>query len=116
MGSRGPPKCRTCGKAEWRHVCGGLPKDLAARKVLRVGGVEVVPDEPTREPQTVLVNYDLAMKAVDAGIAMVVPAATEAKKPTSEKRKAYLAEKARERRAAEKAGLTVKEYREKFGK
>lgn len=113
-------------------MCGGLPKDLAARKVLRVGGVEVVADEPTSEPQTVLVNYDLGMKAVDAGIAVVVPAATIVKKartprkimvaatpdkkPTSEKRKAYLAEKARERRAAEKAGLTVKEYREKFGK
>lgn len=27
-----PPKCRSCGAEEWRHVCGGLP-DIKAVEI-----------------------------------------------------------------------------------
>lgn len=47
-------------------------------------------------------------KALKAAIAKI-----EAKKPTTPKRKAYLAGKAAERRAATKLGLTVAEYRKR---
>jgi hypothetical protein len=31
-----PPKCRTCGKEEWRHVCSGIDlRQVAAGKISR---------------------------------------------------------------------------------
>ncbi len=41
MGSSGPPKCKTCGIAEWRHVCGGL--DHAMKVLGNSSAVERLP-------------------------------------------------------------------------
>lgn len=94
-----PPKCKTCGAEEWRHVCGpragSAPAEL--EKLLGDLGVKVV--DVTAE-----VRAELAAEAQ--------PIAS-AEKPKTD-RKEYLRLKAVERRAAEKLGLTVAQYREKM--
>lgn len=74
------PKCRFCGKTEWRHKCGGLdennvqrinrakPKELVARRRLREGGagglaVPTVPvdlerKEPSRKQRWAKESYN----------------------------------------------------------
>lgn len=71
----GPPKCKTCGKVEWRHVCRGTVS-------------------PYRRVQVAGKTF-----AVAAGPTLTISSPPPAK-PT---RKEYLALKARERRARQKA-------------
>lgn len=85
-----PVKCKVCGKTEWRHVCGGLQAiaELAERRV----------HEALAEPEAKAAIDALADKL------FVQPTGTPlsaAPKPKTD-RKAYLAQKARERRARQK--------------
>lgn len=68
----GPPKCKTCGITEWRHVCG--PKII-----------ELIIETPTVSLKRLLPTVII--------------------KPKTD-RKAYLAQKAKERRARQKAAKT----------
>lgn len=70
------PKCRTCGKVEWGHVCSGSPKDLPKVIIVRADKIETKP-RPVAEP------------------------ATTAGTPKTD-RKEYLRLKARDRRARQK--------------
>lgn len=41
-----PPKCRTCGREEWRHLCGGVPEIVMAK--LKPEPVKRVPKRKVR--------------------------------------------------------------------
>lgn len=100
-----PPKCKVCGKEEWRHVC--RPDGAALRSASHPVG------EPTR-------RRDLSKKAIEKIAVEVVPMDAAVVRVS---RKEYLKLKARDRRqrerkAADKAGITVAEWRSraKLGK
>lgn len=109
-----PPKCKTCGKVEWRHVCGpkvvrrivaSLPKREA--KAFREFVASAINPLPP-------VDYPAPANTPD-GVVSLEPGTVPGFPPPSAKvsRKEYLKLKARERRAAEKVGLTIQQYRAK---
>ena len=49
------PKCRLCGKEEWRHVCGGLPGS-ATRDKAEPGGVPVLEPVTARAKSVTIVT------------------------------------------------------------
>lgn len=87
------PKCKSCGKEEWRHVCGGDP----AIKAL----VEKRMNEMMEKPETKAAIDKLAQQL------FVEPTSTQSDDLLSPKaktdRKEYLKLKARERRARQRA-------------
>lgn len=87
-----PPKCRTCGKEEWRHICG--PKNSPKR-------ASAGPDRRERPaPNSKAASSN--GKTSDLGPENVGSTPTAAAKPKTD-RKEYLKLKARERRARQKA-------------
>ena len=128
MGGSGPPKCKTCGKVEWGHLCGGLPK-----RVLREVGVTKglppvvvvaerppanapVPEHPeTGRPSVLEQAAVLATIPVRAEPVILEQERSVNGAAAKVDRKEYLRLKARERRAAKALGLTVAEYRERGG-
>lgn len=139
MGSSGPPKCRTCGTAEWRHVCGKLPKvagvavcaDLppaaSAPPEMKVTVVDTVvyrTDEPpdnytgmvTLGPGEAIIGFLSGIPIVGKPLSAEAPVAVSATPTGKTDRKEYLRLKAVERRAATKMGLTVAAYRTKMAK
>ncbi len=113
MGGSGPPKCKTCGKAEWRHICGGLPEtklmDFVQRGIRAQKAVDAIireipapaPKAPSK-PRKPRQNKSEAVAAEKADDIPVV-ASTKAEKAAKPDRKEYLKLKARERRARQKA-------------
>jgi hypothetical protein len=81
-----PPKCSTCGKTEWGHLCLGKPK--RARRAA------------TAEPVVEIVDVVAAapLLAIAAPVAVVEPAVV----PPKVSRKEYLRLKAIDRRARQK--------------
>lgn len=65
-----PPKCPTCGKAEWSHLCGG------ARLVIRASGrgVEVVSPQPGGHLRTIAVRRQRPTAPPDSPAPVVVDA------------------------------------------
>ena len=112
----GAPKCRTCGAEEFNHICSGT-----RRGHLPAGAVSVGPKEPDSRDAVIealqakieMIEARLEAEKVETPVEVAPPTAVE--KPKTD-RKAYLREKARERRAAKRAGLTVQEYRTKMEK
>lgn len=84
-----PPKCKTCGAEEWKHTCG-----------------------PRFEPKHI--SLKASVSPVTPALAKAVTAGNAAIQKTD--RKEYLRLKARERRAAEREGLTLEAYRENLKK
>lgn len=85
-----PPKCRSCGKEEWRHVCGPVYS----------------PDE-IKEIKAILAPIaDRAAKIITSGNEAIKAIKKPRGRPrtqTPEQRQEYLKIKARARRAREKA-------------
>lgn len=109
MGS-GPPKCKTCGKAEWRHRCVGSTTTKARS-----------PSRPKSAPKSSSGSVPPAGHHGSPSKPIAVTSAAGGTSGISEKRKTYLKLKARERRkreraAADKLGITVAEYRFRRGK
>lgn len=123
MGNSGPPKCRTCGKAEWRHTCGGLEvasDRLARRGVAKVDALGAVSAFVVGPAGSVDIAPDFEL--VNASALGSVPVSAvhawsveepEARKVVGPKagRKEYMRRLMADKRAAEKAGLTLAEYR-----
>ena len=145
-----PPKCKSCGKEEWRHTCGApIPIILTRLHHADLAGTITDDDAKVEVPMTFGGSVRAprcadttttkarnssprknAPKSLSALEQCVVPHGTPASpinaesvtggtseiststKPKTD-RKVYLKLKARERRAAEKLGITVKEYRER---
>lgn len=93
-----PPKCKSCGKEEWRHICGGgkatkemmavsVPRPSADKFALAAGIPPLYPEPRARE--TIVIT--------------IKPKRGRPKTSTPEQRKAYLAVKAKERRSRERA-------------
>lgn len=107
-----PPKCKTCGKAEWRHVCAGAvpagPRSSNGRTPgFGLGNAGSNPDRGAK-----LAALKASADAASARIAAKPRKAkrvTEPKKPKAGRpklhpdRKAYKAQKERDRRAKAKA-------------
>lgn len=92
MSGSGPPKCKTCGTTEWRHICGGLPDEVRNRLV----GTIVV--SPTAPPSTVAFHDSNTGEFLGAIVNVAAPVG----KPKID-RKEYLKLKARERRERQAA-------------
>lgn len=148
------PKCRSCGKVEWNHLCGGSRREVLERVAARPVSTDVLPRvEPAASkpevgkrgprskakaitiPSAAEVPVGTALEIDGPAIVMETPPSVmvvdRTRKPpivrevTDEEvaaikdavsggktdRKEYLKLKARERRAAEKLGLTLEEYR-----
>lgn len=86
-----PPKCKTCGAEEWRHICGPDPQILALAK-RRI-------QEALNSPQAQAEMAALADKLFMQPTSSDDPALLSGK----HSRKEYLKLKARERRARQKA-------------
>lgn len=138
------PKCKTCGKIEPRHICGGLPESVRARFVKfdhkkivdTVDFVERTVNPPVfmaDEFPVVVVDgmtaaeaakvYPAAEANVPGGVMSLEPGTIAGFPPPSAKiaRKEYLKLKAgerrkRERAEADKLNLSVAEYRARKGK
>ena len=103
-----PPKCKTCGAEEWRHICGGTPEVKALVEKRMAGMME--------KPSTKAIMAELADKLFlqpqnSGGPPLIKPKRGRPKTQTPEQRTEYLNKKARERRAAEKLGMKLPEYR-----
>lgn len=107
------PKCKTCGKVEWRHVCGGLEcvesvittarvkSSSSPKKGPKLPAATEPPSEESHGPH----SGPIPANDVATGTSVIQAPKTD--------RKEYLKLKARERRAATAAGLTVKQWRER---
>lgn len=111
MTGAGPPKCKTCGVAEWRHLCSGGAVTIAGVRLDGVGDDEV---QVGRNIKAVAAPAKKSVLAKTALAAVLQPVRLEAP-PTAKlvgdkpappghgtDRKEYLKLKARERRARQK--------------
>lgn len=89
MGGVGPPKCETCGVAEWRHLC--------SRDGVVIAGVRLDADGEPLEDETVEVPLAL-LDSIEA----IALKAKRGRPRVIGDMKAYKAEKAREYRAKER--------------
>lgn len=109
-----PPKCKTCGAEEWKHVCG--PQRVSLERGSEGGRVQFPLADRDQVSNTVRTNEAKA-KVGSSQRRCAGSDSQERLAPSPEKsktdRKEYLRLKAIERRAAVKLGLTVKQYREK---
>lgn len=118
MTGAGPPKCKTCGKSGWRHLCSGGGVVIAGVK-LNEEGETAHAGTPRRRPAPVAkitvaaVLQPVRLEATPTGELLGVGAAPDGHgarargRPKKGEaavtdRKAYKAEKARERRARQK--------------
>lgn len=97
-----PPKCKTCGKAEWHHTC-GVPITQA--------DIQAKMKDVFANPHGDRLLLRPGLKGSDplvAGVHYMSPNEAAARIPSKPKtdRKAYLAQKAKERRARQKAAKT----------
>jgi hypothetical protein len=100
----GPPKCKTCGKVEWRHLCGGVPEIVGVAQ-----GIEPRISNPVAAGSIPAANAnpkiaDIA-HPVERGASNSEAASSSLavrSKPKTD-RKEYLKLKARERRARQRA-------------
>ena len=86
-----PPKCRQCGVAEWNHLCAGA----------------VVPtDKMVRHASPPVRAKPIARETIAQAKASVAPS-------LAGNRREYMRQYKADSRAAAKAGISVKEYRER---
>lgn len=131
----GAPKCKTCGVEEFRHICAGYPAPQVITATYRVKTpvAALLAISPKKSP---VKSPKKQAKTTGRRAPSTAPSVTEvseapqphsvnrrsddglkpeppqpSSKPTSPKRKAYLAERSKEWRVAKKLGLTVKAYR-----
>ena|SRR5579864_5064839 len=109
--SIGPPKCKTCGKTEWGHVCSGLQVALDKLAQRRLDGMKhLVISETGEKPKRAVRTARKPTERSTSPAETVQP--PRAEKPKAD-RNTYLREYMRDKRAADKLGITVAEYRKK---
>jgi hypothetical protein len=105
-----PPKCKICGVAEWRHICGAAAKKLPGSSTVEQRPVKakVVGSNPSRAAKPIPRPQD--KRAVTKGAAAVErePPSGGSAAPTKPKRdpekwREYMREFMRKKRAADKA-------------
>ena len=115
-----PPKCKVCGKVEWRHTCTPprTTEEILARLgefVKRGSAAQESVDRITAKAEKVSRKH---MSKNGPKIPVPVDTASEpVAEPVPESapkldRKQYKAEKERERRAAKGLGMTLQQFRE----
>lgn len=143
MGSAGPPKCKTCGIAEWRHLCAGTTfdqikaglKEVAAhrRGEIELPSRTVEPKKAAPAAKASMARSKVVAGPEVAGLpAVAVKAAGRDQAPAGpgtgmgEKaggkveavgfdKAAYQRAYMRDKRSADKLGITVAEFRKLEG-